>query len=39
VGIPITEHFKLTAAVEIPVNLVVHQTIGLTPLLGVAFRF
>ena len=38
VGIPLANRVKLTAAVEIPANFVVHQTLGVTPLLGLAFR-
>lgn len=38
VAIPLASHVKLTFAGEVPVNLVVHRTIGFTPLIGVAFR-
>ena len=37
-GLPITDRVKLTGAVEIPANFVVHRTLGLTPLLGASFR-
>ncbi len=38
-GIPIADCVKITGAVEVPFNFVVHRTIGLTPLLGLSFRF
>jgi hypothetical protein len=37
-GIPIADGVKITGAIEVPVNFVVHRTIGLTPLLGMSFR-
>lgn len=37
-SIPISDCVNLTGALEVPYNFLVHQTIGLTPLLGVSIR-
>lgn len=37
-AIPLTGRVNLTGALEVPYNFYIHNTIGLTPLLGVAIR-
>lgn len=37
-AIPIVQRVNLTAAVEVPYNFYIHNTIGVTPLLGVSIR-
>ncbi len=37
-AVPVANRLKIVMAAEVPVNLVVHRTIGFTPLLGVSIR-
>ena len=37
-GVPVADGVKVTMAIEVPWNFLPHETIGLTPLLGVAIR-
>jgi hypothetical protein len=38
VSLPLAERVRATIALEVPWNFVIHQTLGLTPLLGVSIR-
>jgi hypothetical protein len=37
-GVPVSDRLSISAALEAPYNFLIHETIGLTPLLGVAIR-
>ena len=39
VSVPVSSHVSLSAALEVPWGYFPHQTVGLTALAGVAFRF